>query len=225
MVEYETEEQELEALKKWLKENGPSLVIGLVLGVGGLFGWRYYLDYKTGHSAEASDRYQSVLQQVATGNVDEFTAVQAEQLRKEYADTPYAVLASLAQARNEHDNGNDEQALSHLDWAMKNAATPELEHTARLRTARILLAQKKYDEAAVILEKDYPAGFTAAYEELKGDLYIARGDASQARVAYDRAISASASPSRWLRLKRQDLGEPEMGGAEQNDAAAVEPPA
>jgi predicted negative regulator of RcsB-dependent stress response len=225
MVEYETEEQELEALKKWLKENGPSLVIGLVLGVGGLFGWRYYLDYKTGHSAEASDRYQSVLQQVVTGKVDEFTALQADQLRKDYTDTPYAVLASLVQARNEHSSGNDEQALSHLDWVIKNAATPELEHTARLRTVRILLAEKKYGEAGAILEKPYPAGYTAAYEELKGDLYVARGEADQARAAYDKAISASTSSNRWLRLKRQDLGESELGGTEQNDAAAVEPPA
>jgi len=226
IVEYETEEQELEALKKWLKENGPSIVIGLLLGVSGLFGWRYYLDYRTGHSAEASDRYQSVLLQVATGKVDEFTAVQADQLRKDYADTPYAVLASLAQAKNEHDSGNDEQALSHLDWAVKNAATPELKHTARLRMARILLALNRLDEAASILESDYPAAFAAAYEELSGDLYIARGDAARARAAYDRAISASASGgSRWLQLKRQDLGESGTDGVEHGEAAAVEPPA
>jgi predicted negative regulator of RcsB-dependent stress response len=163
---------------------------------------------------------------VVTGKVDEFTAVQADQLRKDYADTPYAELASLAQAKNEYDNGNDEQALSHLDWVIKNAAAPELEHTARLRMARILLAQKKYDEAGAILEKNYPAAYTAAYEELRGDLYIARGDADQARAAYDKAISASASGgNRWLQLKRQDLGESEMGSTEQNDAAAVEPPA
>jgi predicted negative regulator of RcsB-dependent stress response len=225
IVEYETEEQELEALKKWLKENGPSLVIGLVIGVGGLFGWRFYLDYKTNHSAEASDRYQSVLQQVATNKVDEFTAVQADQLRKDFADTPYAVLGSLAQARYEYSDGNDEQALSHLDWAIKNASSPELENTARLRKARILLAQKKYDEAGAILEKAYPAGYTAAYEELKGDLYLAQGDVDKARAAYDKAISASPSSSRWLRLKRQDLGDPSTGATEQNDSAAVEPPA
>lgn len=225
MAEFETEEQELEAFKKWLKENGPSLVIGLVIGIGGLFSWRYYLDYKTGHSAEASDRYQLVLQQVAANKVDEFTPVQADLLRTDYADTPYAVLVSLAQARHEHSVGNVDQALSHLDWAMKNAATPELEHTARLRMARILIAQKRFDEAGSILEKAYPPGFTAAYEELKGDLYIARGDTLQARAAYDKAISASTSGSRWLRLKRQDLGESDMNGTEHNDAAAVEPPA
>jgi predicted negative regulator of RcsB-dependent stress response len=225
MVEYETEEQELEALKKWLKENGPSLLLGLVIGVGGLFGWRYYLDYKTGHSAEASDRYQSLLQQVVSNKVDEFTAVQADQLRKDFADTPYAALASLAQARSEHDNGNDEQAISHLDWVMKNATTPELEHTARLRMARILLAQNKLDEAGSILEKAYPDGFTAAYEELKGDLYVARGDTDKARIAYDKAISASTAGNRWLRLKRQDLGESGTGDVEQIDAVAVEPPA
>lgn len=225
MAEFETEEQELEALKKWLKENGPSIVIGLVVGIGGLFGWRYYLDYKTGHAAEASDRYQSVLQQVVTGRADEFTAVQADQLRNDYTDTPYAALASLAQARQAHINGNEEDALMQLDWAMKNASTPELEHTARLRMARILLAQQKYDEAGSILEKDYPGGYAAVYEELKGDLYVARGDLAQARIAYDKAIGASTGASRWLQLKRQDLGVTEMGGVEQQDPAGVEPPA
>jgi predicted negative regulator of RcsB-dependent stress response len=224
IVEYETEEQELEALKKWLKENGPSLVIGLVLGIGGLFGWRYYLDFKTGHSADASDRYQTVLQQVAMGKVDEFVIMQADQLRTDFADTPYAVLVSLAQAKYEHNNGNDDEALSHLEWVMKNADTPEMEHTARLRIARILLAQKKLDEAGSILEKTYPGGFTAGYEELKGDLYIARGDVDQAKVAYDKAISASTTTNRWLRLKRQDLGESVLSDVEHNEAAAVEPP-
>jgi predicted negative regulator of RcsB-dependent stress response len=225
IVEYETEEQELEALKRWLKENGPSLVIGLVLGVGGLFGWRYYLDYKTDHSAIASDRYQTVLQQVSLGQADEYVVMQADQLRSEFADTPYAVLVSFAQAKYEHSKGNDEQALMHLDWAMKNAATPEMEHTARLRIARILLAQKKLDEAGSILEKAYPVGFTAGYEELKGDLYIARGDIDQAKVAYDKAIGASTSDNRWLRLKRQELGEPAISNVEQNEAPAVKPPA
>ena len=81
----------------------------------------------------------------------------------------------------------------------------------RLRLARILIAQGSYDEAESVLSSDYPAAFTTGYEELKGDLYAARGETAQARIAYDKAISAAdGNASRWLVLKRQDLGSTDL---------------
>ncbi|MGU3844696.1 YfgM family protein, partial [Vibrio diabolicus] len=41
---YDTEEQQVEAIKDWWKENGKAVIIGAVVGLGGLFGWRYYQD-------------------------------------------------------------------------------------------------------------------------------------------------------------------------------------
>ena len=38
MEQYETEEQQVEAIKRFWKENGLSLVIGALLGLGGLLG-------------------------------------------------------------------------------------------------------------------------------------------------------------------------------------------
>ena len=74
-----------------------------------------------------------------------------------------------------------------------------------------LMGQKQYDEAEAILLASHPAGFDAGYEELKGDLYLAKGEIAQARVAYDKAINAAGGgASRWLRLKRQDLGSSDL---------------
>jgi predicted negative regulator of RcsB-dependent stress response len=211
MEEFESEDQQIEAIKKWWKENGASLILGLGIGVGALLGWREYLAYQTDHSAEASDLYQAVQTQVAQNRLDDAHINKADLIRKDYSDTPYAALASMAQAKYEYETGNTESALMHLKWAGENSTEAEVQHVANLRRARILIAHKKYDEAETILRANYPAGFTAGYEEIKGDLYVAKGEIGQARVAYDKAINAAdGDASRWLRLKRQDLGSSDL---------------
>lgn len=211
MEEFESEDQQVEAVKKWLKENGVSLLLGLGIGVGALLGWREYLAYQTDHSAEASDLYQAVQTQVAQNRFDDKHISKADVIRSEYADTPYAALASMAQAKYEYETGNIESALMHLRWASENSTEPDVQHVANLRLARILIAQKNYADAESILLANHPAAFTAGYEELKGDMYAAKGEVAQARVAYDKAINASeGNASRWLRLKRQDLGNSDL---------------
>ncbi len=207
MAEFESDDQQVEAIKKWWKENGASLLLGLGIGIAALLGWREYLAYQTEHSAEASDLFEAVQTQVANETLDDAHFNNAELIKNEYEDTPYAALVSLLLARYEYDKGNTESALTHLRWAMENSTETDVKYVASLRLARLLIAEKKYDEAEAILLAEHPAGFTAGYEELKGDLYVAKGEIAMARVAYDKAINAAAGgASRWLRLKRQDLG-------------------
>ena len=211
MEEFESEDQQIEAIKKWWKENAVSLLLGLGIGVGALLGWREYLAYQTDHSAEASDLYQAVQTQVAQNRLDDAHINKADMIRNEYSDTPYAALVSMAQAKYEFEHDNIDSALMHLRWASENSTEPDVQHVANLRLARILIAQKKYDEAETVLLAAHPDAFTAGYEELKGDLYVAKGEIAQARVAYDKAINATdGNASRWLRLKRQDLGSSDL---------------
>ena len=211
MEEFESEDQQIAAIKKWWKENGASLLLGLGIGVGALLGWREYLAYQTNHSAEASDLYQAVQTQVSNNRLDDAHISKADLIRNDFSDTPYAALVSMSQAKYEYEHGEIESALMHLRWASDNSTEADVQHVAKLRLARILIAQKKYDEAETILLASHPAGFTAGYEELKGDLYLAKGEIAQARVAYDKAINAAGGgASRWLRLKRQDLGSSDL---------------
>jgi predicted negative regulator of RcsB-dependent stress response len=211
MEEFESEDQQIAAIKKWWKENGASLLLGLGIGVGALLGWREYLAYQTDHSAEASDLYQAVQTQVAQNRLDDAHINKADMIRNEYSDTPYAALVSMAQAKYEFEHGDIDSALMHLRWASENSTEPDVKHVVNLRLARILIAQKKYGEAETILLTPHPEAFTAGYEELKGDLYVAKGEIGQARVAYDKAINATdGNASHWLRLKRQDLGSSDL---------------
>ena len=207
MNEYETEEQQVEALKKWWKENGTSLIVGLFVGVSALFGWRYYVEQNNVHLVQASDLYMQVMQSAALQRVDDKTIDINNQLINEYSDTPYAALSSLALAKFEYEKDNVEVAVAQLELAVKHASDDLIKQISSLRLVRLYIEQKKYSEAEALLNKPHDAAYDAQIEELKGDLYIAKGDVEQARLAYDKAINLQGlAASKWLKLKRQNLG-------------------
>lgn len=207
MNEYETEEQQVEALKKWWKENGTSLLVGLLVGVSALFGWRYYNDQNHMHAVQASDLYMQVMQSAATQTVDDKTININNNLINNFSDTPYAALSSLVLAKAEYEKGNVDLAVAQLELAVKHANDDVLKQIAGLRLVRVYIEQKNYDAALAILNAKHDVAYDAQYEELKGDVYSAKGDTAQARAAYDKAISLQGlSAGRWLRLKRENLG-------------------
>jgi predicted negative regulator of RcsB-dependent stress response len=220
MQDFETEEQQIEALKKWWHENSTSLMVGLALGVAAIFGGRYYIDMQRQQSANAGDLYYQVAEHV--NNKREAAAMEiTDKLITEYKATPYSSMASLLMARYEYEQSRIEEATKQLDWVVKNSGQPELQNIARLRLARVHLASKEYDLAESLLTVNHPAAFDAVFEELKGDIYLAKNQLAEARIAYDKAIAAEgAEASSLLRLKRQDLGNDEVVKADQ-----VEPPA
>lgn len=207
MNEYETEEQQVEALKRWWKENSTSIFVGLFLGVSGLFGWRYYVDQNNFHAVQASDLYMQVMQSAALNTVDDKIIDINNMLINEYADTPYAALSSLALAKSEYERDNVDAAVAQLELAVKHASDDVIKQIANLRLAKVYIEQSKYTEALALLNLSHAATYDAQYEELKGDLYMAKGDLALARASYDKAIGLQgAAASRWLKLKRQNLG-------------------
>lgn len=221
MQDFETEEQQIEALKRWWNENGTSLLLGLSIGAAGILGWRYYVTEQQVHATQASDMYNTLQQQVATQRLSDDVLAKAQQLNDEYSDTPYASLATLMLAKHAYENGNADDAISKLEWVAAHADEVAIKHIAQLRMVRILLGQKQYERVETLLLEDHPAAFEARYEELKGDLYVAKGELEQARIAYDKAIrEQGAGTSQWLRLKRKDLGDSELQQAVQVEPSA-----
>ena len=207
MNEYETEDQQVEALKKWWKENGTSLITGLLVGVTALFGWRYYVDQNHVHAVQASDIYMQVMQSATLNTVNDKTIDLHNTLINDYSDTPYAALASLILAKSEYEKDNVEAAATQLGLAAKHAGDEVIKQIANSRLASIYIEQEKYEAALTLLTMSHDAVYDAQYEELKGDLYMAKGDTEQARIAYDKAINLQGfAASKWLKLKRQNLG-------------------
>ena len=206
MAQYDTEEQQVEALKSWWKENGTAVIIGALLGIGALGGWRGWNWYEEKQAVNASDVFVSVQEFMIAGDMASFQE-QAETLRTEYASTPYAVLATLHEAKAQAKEGDLKAAAESLRWAVKHSAQPAIRDVARIRLARVLVADHKLDDAQAVIDKEFSEGYRSLVHEIQGDILIARGEPEQAKQAYDLALeSARASGVEFLQMKRDDLG-------------------
>jgi predicted negative regulator of RcsB-dependent stress response len=208
-VSYETEEQRVEAIRKWWSENGTSIIAGLVLGLALLFGWRYWVDHREGQREEASALFTQLQQAASSGNagrVDEVTTT----LQQDYASTPYSGQASLLNAQLLAKSGKLDRAEEVLSWASLNANEQVIRDLAHLNLARLYVAQGKIDQALGELPQVEASAYQSQVEEIRGDALRASGDIEAAREAYDRAILTSGgSVPAYLQMKRDDLGNPE----------------
>jgi predicted negative regulator of RcsB-dependent stress response len=206
-VDYATDEERVEELKKWWKENGKSVIFGVVLGLAILFGWRWWGDYQLNQSLQASTLYTQLELAIQQKKSDEATAL-SEQIYKKYENQTYAVYAALAMAKLRVDEKEPAKAKEHLQWALAHADSPELQHLIKLRLARVLYAIDELDEASNLISGSKGGNFASAFEELKGDIMNKKGNPEQALSAYQKAVSLLPAGSRTnptLQYKIDDL--------------------
>ncbi len=203
---YETEEEQVAAIKRWWKENGTSTIIGVVLGVAILVGWNIWKQGQQDTANKASAIYSQLTTQVEQNKVDAVEKINT-QLNEEYGSTAYASYATLMLVKTKVQQGDLETAKSLLKKVMQQAKTSELKHIARLRLIKLMLATGQYEDGLrIIAEADQTTieGFSANYDELTGDLYVALDRLGEARTAYQQAIRQGAK-SALLQFKLDDL--------------------
>ena len=203
---HSTEEQQVEALKDWWKQNGLAVIGGAVLGISALIGWRGWNWHQEKQATEASDIF-AVVQEAANKNDVSALQEQTKTLRNNYASTPYASLAVLHQAKNQTEQGDIAAAEEGLRWVLKNSKQDTVQNVARLRLARLLLADNKVDQAQVMVSGGMSDAYASLENEIRGDIFVAKGEIEQAKEAYDQAMqTASGGGVEYLQLKRNDLG-------------------
>lgn len=205
---YRTDEEQIEHLKKWWRENGKSVVGGIVIGLIAVFGWREWQDYLIVQAEAASGIYQEMIVEVRQ-NKNDTAREYASELIDDYPSTTYAIFASFMLAKLDANNNELDSAIERLQWVLANTNEKQFTHLARLRTARLLLADNKPDEALAILEAVEPGKFLASYEELKGDSYLQQGNTDAAQSAYEIAMAVRGAPigeQSILQMKLNDIG-------------------
>lgn len=205
---YATEEQQVEAIKKWWKENGTSTIVGIILAVGVLIGGRVWLDQKSNHAEIASAKYDTLLSAMNQG-MNDIALEQSSGLIGQFSDTPYAALAALASAKIKLEKGELLAARTHLQWVVDQAPTLELKQVARMRLARVMLSDGDHQQALALLGQVDAGEFQASFAEIKGDIYLAMKQPGKAKTAYELAISIldpKSANQNLLRMKLEDLG-------------------
>ena len=211
--EFLSEREQAEQLRRWLRENWIWLVAGVALTLAGYYGYRWWESRQATRSVAAGERFAAMLEAIGAGRAEDGVKIAGE-LTGEYADTPYAEQATLVLALMDVDGGDFAAAEAKLARVADGSKDPDLRVVARVRLARVQLAQGRYDDALATLDKVAAPSVEARVLELKGDVKLAQGDRAGALELWRRAdaalgadpASAGQLDAELLRLKIDELG-------------------
>jgi predicted negative regulator of RcsB-dependent stress response len=204
--EYLSEKEQWEQIRAWLRDNGLWIIAGIAVGAAALGGWRWYQDHVDSVGAQAGAKYTQVVDAFGHGDRTQGFVLLGE-LERDYSSSPYVDQGKLMAARMYVDSGDLDKAVAELQAVAEHSKDSELELLARLRLARVQIAQKKADAALATLNGVKPGAFEPRYHEILGDAYYAKGDKATALKEYLKAKIADFgdSDSQQLDLKISDL--------------------
>ncbi len=205
MADYRSDEEQVELLQRWWRDNGTSLLISIAVVVAGVIGWRAWQDSRADAAMQAAALYANFTQALAADDAEsrETARFVAEQLRAEHGDSGYALLAALQLARRALEDGDLVTAQAELRSVIDADATPTLTALARVRLARVLYEQDRLDDALAELARVDDPGLAVEAGELRGDILLAKGDVAGAEAAYAAALQAAGEPGSRPLLKQK----------------------
>lgn len=207
-MDYETEEQQVEALKNWWTENGKSVIAGVLIGGGAIGGWQLWQSHVESQAIAASDGFSQTLEAVSSSDASTALSL-ADTLADDYDNTLYASYAQLAAARAAVESDDLEAAAERLAWVTEQADQPDVKLIATIRLARVEGALGRVAQGLDRLPSSYPEAFTGLVEEARGDLLVLSGDGAAARTAYEQARDSGQVPdAQTLNMKIDDLPAP-----------------
>jgi predicted negative regulator of RcsB-dependent stress response len=193
---YASDEEKAEAIKQWWRDNGRSVVVGVVLGGAAVFGFRYWTTQQAIQSEQASVLYQQAVIQMNQSEVEP-AGETVLQLQEDYSSTAYSVFAALELAEKATKENELALAQTHLTWVMDNAKLSGHRELARLRLVQINLQEGEFKEASSLIDSAETSAFSSLFSELEGDVELAQGNVDAAREAYQRAfVTLSAGEPR-----------------------------
>ncbi len=198
------EEQEINQLKDWWKENGKTIIVAFILGVGGMFGWRYWQAHQAEQIAQASAQYDALIysaqqdEQAKKANIEQF--VQAN------SKTAYAVFALLDEAKKETEKQDFAAAEVNLNQALTQSQDEVLTSIVALRLSAVQFQLGQLDNALTTLNQVKGESFNARKAILTGDIQVAKGDKVAAKNSFEQAQqSGSQLEQQMAKMKLNNL--------------------
>lgn len=194
------EHEQSERVRGWLRKNGVSILAGVAIAIGGIWGWKEWQTRHSNNLAGANVQYQIVLKSLEEKDLEQ-AAKGVKDLESGKANI-YADLAALQLAKAQVDAGKNEDALATLR-AIK--ADPEFKPVIEQRVARLLVATGKTEDAI----KQLGTATDSASLEIHGDALMAQGKRDAAREQYEKALKTldvAAPQRRLLETKLTDAG-------------------
>lgn len=198
--------EQAEIVKKWIRENGLAIGMGIAMGLSGLFGWQYWKDYQYQQKIGAAQGYVRIIAELQEGGEASTDAL--DNFNTAHSDSAYAGLVALQLAGKAVANLNLEEAANLYKAAAETAEPQEIRVIAGLRLARVQLQMGQLQLALATVDRFDSEGFSATAAEIRGDILLAQGDRSGAWSAYQFALdgmTAGAGDRDLLQMKIDDL--------------------
>ena len=212
MSDYLSDEEQIDALKRWWQTNGTFLIVGVVVAILAVVGWRFYQAQVAEQVAVSSDLYESYLEEEAGSDA---RAAIVEELATQFPGSTYHAFAVLFEANAAVEAGDLDAAAGLLADVAESAEEAEMRDLARVRLARVLHQLDRTDEALTALTDVKGEGFRAQVAELRGDLHVITGERDLAFQAYEAAMEGVENEAErpLLKMKLDNTRPPEIMAA------------
>lgn len=189
----QTEEEQIENLKRYIREYGSKILLVVLLSIASFFGYQGWQDKQRSAKETASVYYGELANLAAVSG--EWTDEQAarfddifSRLAEEFPQSGYAAYAALHKARIEVVDKQLDDADATLSWVVDNCPYSDIKALAQLRLARVALAKGDVDRAQDLLNSD-SGPYAPLYEHVRGDVLLEQGEQEKALLAYKKAKS------------------------------------
>ncbi|MCW0306187.1 YfgM family protein [Pantoea ananatis] len=204
MEVYSNENEQVDALRRFFANNGKALVVGVVIGIAALGGWRYWSSHEQDSAKTVSAEYQKLTSAMQAGKPETLEAVNT--FASENINT-YGALAALDLAKQYVDSNQLDKAATLLQNGLKDTKDANLQAVINLRLARIQLQQNQADAALKTLDGVKGDGWTAIVADIRGEALLSKGDKQGARDAWSKGVESDASPAlkQMMQMKMNNL--------------------
>jgi len=178
-----------ERVKRWWGKYGNILITIVIIIMVVILGLQYWHKHQYKVASQASIAYENLLSSTITKNHVQTQGL-ANQLMQEYSSSPYAKFAAFILAQQAVNDNKLPLAAKNLQWVVGHAKSATIKAVAQLRLSRVLLAERKAQQALAILHEVTERNMLAIADSLKGDAFLVLKQRSKAKLAYAKALQA-----------------------------------
>ncbi len=198
------EDEDLVRAKAWWKENGSSIIGGVLIGTAMVVGYNFWQSYQEKHASEVAGLYEQY--SLSSGDSQALDALLDADDKASYTQ-----LARMTAAKKEMEAGDFEKSEQLLKGVLNSKTDDGIRSIATLRLATVYLANNQEDDALALLDAQSNASLPlmqARVQELQGDIYQKKGDTDKAKDFYASSIASMqqiGEPSALIQLKLDNL--------------------
>lgn len=207
MSVYQTEEEQLQAIKKWWHRYSTPILFLFSVCLLAVSGVRYWNWYQEKQLTQASLQFERLIAAYSDNDEKQIMAF-SNSIINGYNKSVYADVAHLIMAKLHATKGEPVEAMQQLDDVVKHSQVNSFKQIAKIRLARLALSQKQFDSALAYVEAIDDKAYETMVYELRGDIYSAKGQYAKALGAYRVAVAKAKEQglgNLFLEMKTSDL--------------------